>query len=401
MTNIHSNRTLRYYIKVLIAILMPFLILYHSDLSAKEKASGFVFNPKSEYWPTNGWKTSTPEKQGMSSEILTEIFEDIENRDLSIDSLMVVRNGYIVVEANKRHFETLYPIYSSTKSFTSAIIGIALSKGHIKSVDQKISNFYPELLQKNGDSKIASITLKHLLTMSCGFEWPEIQTDYSNIENPVFQMVMSENWVNFLFNKPVTQEPGLEWNYNSGCSHLLFAVLYKTGLDVADFAQKYLFTPLGISNDQYKWRQDSNGMLNGSHDLYMSPRGMAKFGYLYLKGGHWDGEQIIPKSWIEESTKNHMKMNWKLFDADHYGYKWYIQSFGFHSAGYKGQYIFVIPKFELVVVFTSDLIRQELGEPIDLVKNYIVPAADASKPLPENQKAITILNSKIERFIGN
>lgn len=116
----------------------------------------------------------------------------------------------------------------------------------------------------------------------------------------------------------------------------------------------------------------------------MNPRDMAKFGYLYLKGGHQDGEQIIPISWIEESTKKHMKMTWGRFIADHYGYKWYIQSFGFHSTGYKGQYIFVIPKFELVIVFTSSLMRKEIGEPIEMVKNYIVPAVKASKQLPEN-----------------
>ena len=94
-------------------------------------------------------------------------------------------------------------------------------------------------------------------------------------------------------------------------------------------------------------------------------------------------------------------MNWRIFFADYYGFNWYIQSFGFHSAGYKGQYIFVIPKFELVVVFTSSLIRHDIGEPINLVKNFIVPAVNATELLPENEKEITRLNSKIERFIGN
>ncbi|MGD2270745.1 MAG: hypothetical protein PVI06_10145, partial [Desulfobacterales bacterium] len=122
-----SNRPSHNYLTVLLVILIHLLILLPSELWAKEQSSGFVFYPKSDYWPTKGWKISTPEYQGMSSEILVKLFEDIENRNLDIDSLMVVRNGYIVVEANKRHFETLYPIYSSTKSFTSAVIGIALS----------------------------------------------------------------------------------------------------------------------------------------------------------------------------------------------------------------------------------------------------------------------------------
>jgi CubicO group peptidase (beta-lactamase class C family) len=384
----------------LLIVFMLILIFLYTDLSANEKTSGFVFNPQSEYWPTKGWKSSTPEKQGMNSKALIEVFEEIEKNDLEVDSLLIVRNGYIVVEANKRHIETLYPIYSSTKSFTSAIIGIALNKGYICSVDQSISEFFPELFQKNINSLKASITLKNLLTMSCGFEWPEVQTDYSNTENPYFQLMQSDNWIKFLLDKPIKEKPGQKFNYNSGCSRLLFEVLYRSGLNVADFAQINLFTPMGILKDQYKWRKTQNGKLNASDALYMSPRNMAKFGYLYLKGGHWEGKQIIPKSWIIESTKRHLKMNWEFFEADDYGYKWYIQSFGFHSAGYNGQFIFVIPKHELVVVFTSHFKQKKMGTAIDLVKAVIIPAVKDLKSLPENEKVTTTLKSKIENFVG-
>jgi CubicO group peptidase (beta-lactamase class C family) len=398
MTIIHSNRTMRYYMTLLLVILMHFLVLIGTDLSAKEKASGFLFNPQSEYWPTKGWKTSTPERQGMSSEVLAGTFEEIEKFNTKIDSLLVVRNGYIVLEANKRYVATLYPIYSSTKSVTSALFGIALSKGYIKSIDQPVTSFFPELLQKNDDSRKAAITLKHLLTMSCGFEWPEVQTGYINPDNPVRQMMISENWVKFILNKPVTQQPGLMFNYNSGCSHLLSAVLNQTGLNVEDFAQQTLFAPLGISTVHYLWGKDPNGIPNGSHGLIMRSHDMAKVGYLYLKGGYWERKQIIPKSWIEESTKKQIEMTWGGFLADHYGYQWYIQPFGFHSLGHQGQYIFVIPKLELVAVFTSSLPGRQIAIPIQLVKTYIISAVKDLKPLPENEKAITALESNIKRF---
>ena len=281
MTNNHSNRTSNYYITVLFFILIPFLIFFHSDLSAKEKASGFVFNPKSEYWPTKGWKTSTPEKQGVSSEKIEEMFRDIKNSDFNIESILIVRNGYIVVEANKRHFENLYPIYSSTKSFTSAVIGIALSKGHIRSVEQTVSNFFPELSQKNDDSKKASITLKHLLTMSCGFEWPEVQTDYFNIDNPVFQMMISENWINFLFSKPVKQEPGLEFNYNSKCTfHLPRS--FGTGKRKKDLLDFWLSNPLGkaLCHHQQKSMKSVINVVQGYEHLFPFPISISYFHFL-------------------------------------------------------------------------------------------------------------------------
>jgi len=237
--------------------------------------------------------------------------------------------------------------------------------------------------------------------MSSGFEWPEHDTDYTNPENPASRMVNSNNWVQFVLNKPVVQEPGSVFNYNSGCSYLLMAALSKVGLDVEDFAQKNLFTPLGISSTEYMWVKVDfpKRILNGSHGLYMRPRDMAKFGYLYLKGGFWGERQIIPKAWVEESTKEQIKITGKIgLLASNYGYQWYIQPYGFHSRGYGGQYIFIIPKYELVVVFTSTLLRPQMGIPVNLVKRKILPAIQSLKPLSENEKATDILKSEIESF---
>lgn len=394
------NRAILYYLIVLPAGLVFIFVFHNPNLFAIETTSTFQFNPHSEYWPTKGWKYSTPEKQGMSSKKLIKVFEEFKNRNLNIKSVLVVRNGYIVVEANRYRSETLHPIYSSTKSVVSAIIGIALDKGHIKDINQTLPKYFPKLWLKYRDKKKASITLKHLLTMSCGFEWPELQISYLNSENPARQMMQSLNTVQYILNKPVKQQPGQNFNYNSGCSHLLLAVLEQTGLDVVEFAHESLFKPMGIPKSQYVWSHDSHGIPNGGYGLSMRPSDMAKFGYLYLKGGNWNGKQIIPRTWVDTSSKKQIAMNWGGFIADHYGYKWYIHPFGFHSLGFMGQYIFVIPKQELVVVFTSGppRSRSHVEMPINLVKSYIVPAVKASQALPEDEKAITILKTKIKEF---
>ena len=402
MAKPHLVRFRRYYLRIYFVILICFLIFLSSGLSAKERNSEFTFNTQSEYWPTYGWKTSTPEMQGMSSKDLIGLFEQIESKKLPINSVLVIRNGYIVAEANIQNSKSsLYQIYSSTKSISSALVGIAITKKYIKSIDQPIIDFFPNLDRNKKAPLLADITLKHLLTMSCGFEWPEIQTSYLSPSNPLVKMLRSQNWNEYLFAQPIIQQPGQLFNYNSGCAHLSLSILRQAGLNVSEFAQKYLFTPLGIEAKHYKWEKDPRGTPNGSHGLHMSPRDMAKFGYLYLKGGFWEGSQIIPKSWVIESTMKHIKMTWGGKKANYYGYYWYVHSLGFHSLGYYGQYIFVIPNHEIVVVFTSRLSPHDILAPIHLLEKYILPAVKNSIPLDENSKAYQMLRSKIKTLYGD
>jgi len=124
-------------------------------------------------------------------------------------------------------------------------------------------------------------------------------------------------------------------------------------------------------------------------------RDMAKFGYLFLKGGHWDNQQIISKHWVEESTKRHIDITGFIgFFLGDYGYQWYIHSFGFHSFGYKGQYIFVIPELEIVAVFISYLQPYQMFDPISLVEDYIIPAAKSNRALADNPEALALLREK-------
>ncbi|MCP4020209.1 MAG: serine hydrolase, partial [Desulfobacteraceae bacterium] len=294
-----------------------------------EKKTKFEFASTSDYWPTKEWKTSTPEEQGMDSRALSGLFDEIKQKSwfkkiqhklfakitkertrdfLYIKGLLVIRNGYIVLEANTIYDKSfLHPSHSSTKSFSSAIFGIALNQGIIKNTDEKVLGYFPDLELENIDAKKAAMTIKHLLTMSSGLQWPEGDTKYSNLENPVRQMKRTDNWVQFVLNQPAICEPGQRFNYNSGCTHVLTAILHKkTQKDLITFAQNNLFTPLGITH--YLWKTSPKGILVGGGGLSMPLRDMGKFGYLYLKGGVWDGRQIIAKNWVEESTKRHMKI---------------------------------------------------------------------------------------------
>ena len=364
---------------VFLISLIAFLVTFSTEAQSKQE----------DYWPTEGWRTATPESQGMNSELLAEMFRYIHNNNIDIDSLLIVRKGYIVTEANKKSPITIYPIGCCTASFSSAVFGIALGKGYIKSIDQKIIDFFPEILNGDTGSKKDSITLKHLLTMSSGLEW----------SHSYEQMMSSNNWAEFVLNKPVIQEPGAIFNYSTGCSYLLMAVLDKAGLDVEDFAQKNLFTPLGISSTEYIWVKDkyNKGILDGGYGLNMRPRDIAKFGYLYLKGGFWDGQQIIPKAWIEESTKEQIKIPRNSFDIN-YGYQWWVSPFGFAAVGFNGQFMVISPEHELVVVLKNNNIFSKGETEIYLGKKYILPAIQTLMPLPENEKATDILKSEIERF---
>ncbi|EPJ52169.1 MAG: hypothetical protein OFPI_15130 [Osedax symbiont Rs2] len=393
-------------IKTVLASFFPFLVFCLASVTnnalAQESTNNTGFNQQIEYWPTNGWRSSTPEQQGMSSAGLSQLFTQIQRRKLDIYSLLVVRNGYIVVEANKGEIDNTYPIYSSTKSITSALVGIAIDKGLIRSVEQRV---YP-LLSVSPDKiqeQKSVLQIKHLLNMSCALQWPEIALGYAAPNNPIFQMMRSNNWVDYALQKSMSTVPGKEFNYNSGCSHLLSAIIDKTsrrstGLSAEEFAQAQLFSPLGISKRQYNWRRDPQGIVYGGSGLSMRPRDMAKIGQLFLTKGHWQGKQIIARSWVEQSTKEKISLPWQGMVAEHYAYQWYVQPFGFNSLGYKGQYIFVLPALNIVVVVTANLDQQQFVAPIQLVKDFVVPAAILEGKLVHKLQVQRQLTRQLKHF---
>ncbi|MFQ5833362.1 MAG: serine hydrolase domain-containing protein [Candidatus Thorarchaeota archaeon] len=330
-----------------------------------------------DYWPTTGWRESTPYLQGMSEVRLNSMSDYIAAEDYSINSMVIVRHGYIVLEEylNPQYdMTTRFQIYSCTKSFISALVGAAIEEGLIAGVDQKVVSFFPNRTFDNMDSRKENITLGDLLTMTPGLEWHELDISYSNGSNSFNLMYNSPDWVQYILDRPVVQEPGEVWNYNSGASHILSVILQNLSSgspgEYLDWVISNIYDPLGIGH--LTWYDDPQGNYFGGSGMQLTPREMAKFGYLFLNNGTWDGEQILSEEWIEVSTRSHAQLS----GTTHYGYQWWVYpGIGMYAAhGYRGQNIIIVPEHDIVVVFTSSLAEDQWPFPY-MVSEYIIPSA--------------------------
>ena len=331
------------------------------------------------------WKTSTPEEQGMDSSTLLEMFEYVEKQPSGIHSLLIVRNGYIVLEAyyHPHTWDQKHIINSCTKTFVSALTGIAISKGFIKDVDSNVLDYFPEYNISNNDELKKGIKIKHLLTMTSGIDWP--QYGPNNISD---RMGKSDDWIKFILDRPMASKPGDQTNYSNGDSHLLSAIIQKTtGKTALDFGWDHFFTPLGISD--VTWYRDPQGVNIGSATIYIIPRDMAKFGYLYLNKGKWGGKSIVPADWIDTSFQSHTKMPTKGGPVD-YGYYWWLYpERGLYEAwGGQGQRIGVFPELNIVTVMTSDIPTDSPRSPFfSNIYEYIVESVKSSNALPPDAAA--------------
>lgn len=337
-----------------------------------------VFAQTPDYWPTEEWRTSTPEEQGMHSSILADMMERIQG-SYQIDSVLVVRNGYVVLDAYFWPFSKgqKHIIHSCTKSVMSALIGIAIDKGYIKNVNQPVMEFFPDRTLSNLNALKQSITLENLLTMTSGLK---CRDSYLYSWAGLSEMTTSNDWAQYVLDLPMAKAPGEKFEYCNGVSHLLSVIIQNmTKMKTSDFARKHLFEPLGIAD--VGWTINSQGIDVGYGHMWLKPQDMAKIGWLYLNKGRWGNKQIVSSTWVEASTRGHIDAT--LYDQ--YGYQWWIDSAGFYMAvGYKGQFIFVIPEKNIVAVFTSDLPSRYFPAPRKFLNEYVIPAAASFKPLHSN-----------------
>jgi len=236
-------------------------------------------------WPTEEWQYSTPIDQGMSIRTLNEFFDAVNRY---VDSVLVIRNGYIVFEQNSANFviDSKHHLFSATKSVLSMLIGIAIDKGYIKGVDQRVLDFFPDRTILNLDERKEALTLKHLLTMSSGFDCPDLGNE------TVGQLMGSWDWDQFALDLPMSGNPGDSYQYCNANTHLLSTILTKaTGMSALDFAHEHLFGPLGITDVRWDSDHSDRGRSIGFTGLWMSPQDLAKLGLLYLEGGVWEDEQ--------------------------------------------------------------------------------------------------------------
>ncbi|MCJ7823938.1 MAG: beta-lactamase family protein [Anaerolineales bacterium] len=346
-----------------------------------------------QYWPTAGWRSSTPEVQGMDSDLLGEMLATIQEQNYEIDSVTIVRNGYLVVDASIHPFSSTskHNIFSCTKSVVSALVGIAIDQGTIDGLQQPVLSIFPQRTVANRDANKDAMTLEHLLSMTTGFR---CQDSYLYRWSGLNQMGESEDWVQFVLDLPMEGEPGERFEYCNGASFLLSAIIQETtGMSAIEFAQEHLFGPLGISD--VEWSSNPQGISIGYSELRMHPHDMAKIGYLYLNEGRWDEEQIVSSAWVKASTRKYISATLE----DGYGYQWWIDDSGMYLAlGYGGQFIFILPEKEMVVVFTSSLEESDFYIPQTLLNEFIIPAATASSTLPDNPEGSARLESLLEEL---
>ena len=343
-----------------------------------------------DYWPTVEWLNSTPEEQGMDSARLQQMVDHIEDEDLDIHSLILVRHGYVVLEehfdlwqgqSRTQGIDGTHYLYSVTRSFTSSLVGLAIDNGYIDNTSQTLLSFFPNHTVGNLDERKERITLRDLLTMRTGLPWDETSAPFTNPANGIYQLNYNmSGGVQFMLDRPMEYEPDEVFHYNTGASHLLSGIVQETtNMTSFDFANETLFTPLGI--DTFYWLTDRQGVYMGGYDLLLSPLDMAKFGYLFLNNGTWDGEQVISSNWVNESTSTVTTLS----STRGYAYQWWtMPDLGvYFAAGLYGQYIFVSPEHDLVAVFTSGYSSGDSDENPSMFRDFILDAVtDIQTTLP-------------------
>lgn len=323
-------------------------------------------------WPQEEWTMSTLEEHCLDRakvEMAAWYFE----QNYATSSLLIVRHGELVYE--KYFLPTIKPerrmhIFSITKSFLSALVGIAMDQGQLDSLDHKVVEYFPEYFYPTTDPRMQQMTLRHLLTMSAGFVWMED----GSIEE---RWMESGNLVEAAINLKLQETPGTGFNYSSANTQLLSAVLTKiVGEPLRGYAQRNLFSPLGISATDWDWGADDQGYYLGGWGMNLQPRDLARFGYLYLNDGYWDGKQVVSSDWVQQSTSKQIS----AFPGMDYGYLWWVHQgkdpVVYEALGYGGQSLYIVPELDLVVVVTANV--EGLGgapDPGSTIYEYIVKAA--------------------------
>jgi len=341
-----------------LSLVIMLLVLHISSVYPESPA---ISSNSISYFPDDEWTATMPEEQGMSSAVLDEMMQFIEDSEAPIQGLVITRNGYIVKEQywNYNTENSTHHIFSCTKSFTGTLIGIAIKEGFIDNVSHRVLDFFPEMTIENMDSRKGNMTLEHVLTMTTGLDWNEWNISYTHPDNMYNQMFGSGNPIQFFLDLPTVYDPGTHWMYTTGASHLLSAIIQQvTNMTTRDFAEEYLFEPLNMTIGG--WNIDPQGINNGGTQLYVTPRTMAKLGLLYLNNGTWDGREILTEEYVTQATTSQI---YAQPDFD-YGYQWWIDTTRdiYSARGSEGQYIFVAPEANVVISITAN--ADEGGEDI-------------------------------------
>ena len=311
-----------------------------AGFGSTEALAGDLDRPPPRY--ADGWQVANPSEAGFDPDALARLTEDIRNGAIqNVHAVLVERKGRLVYEAYFKGAdeswgrslgvvqhgpETLHDLRSVTKSVTSLLLGIALGPDFTDGLDRPITEFFPDRAGDFGDG-LEKVTLKHVLTMTAGLEWNEMDVPYTSRDNDELRLYFTDDPTGLILKRPVTGTPGARWYYNGGLTHLLAGIIQRqSGQRLNDFVEQKLFAPLGI--EDYEWMRSqiwpSSEPPSAASGLRMRARDLAKIGSLVLQDGIWQGKRLIPAGWIEASlTRAVETIPWDPSGTFGYGFMWY------------------------------------------------------------------------------
>jgi len=304
---------------------------------------------------SDDWKVSTPEAQGLDPMLVAEMYYHAAELE-TIYGLLVIKNGHLVAEKyfNEASVDELSKRASVTKSYTSALVGIALEQGYLSSLEQKMLDFFPDVANQITDPRKEQITIREMLQMRAGYPWEE--TDAA-----LWDALWSGEYLSDIVNIPLTADPGTAFQYSNLTSHWLGIIVARAaGTDLKSFGEEHLFSPIGVEVGD-DWNRDLDGYYIGCGDIQFTARDMAKFGLLYLNGGKYEGKQIISTDWVQDSLQTYSEKAWD--NIGHlrnigYGYQWWSAKVGKHDInfawGHGGNLIVLVDEPDMVIVVTAD-----------------------------------------------
>lgn len=331
---------------------MGLMILMLSGCHSDATSPNSTPNPKFTYRDPYPWPTSTPASQGLDTNKMAAALNEIRANSFIL-SFLVLRNDTLVVEYyNRFSKDNDFEIHSASKSFTSALMGIAIDRGLIRSVQENILSYFPDFDTTGIDLRKRSWTIENFLTMRSGIDWDE-NADHTAL------FTDNVNWMYTTLKLPLKYAPGTQYIYTTPNVNLLSGIITRTsGMPTYDFAERYLFTPLKIS--VRAWLTDPQGVYAGGTGMRFTSRDLARLGQLYLHNGTIDGTQIISRQWIQQTlvSRNPGNRTWGDLQSVNYGYLWWnnydARDSLFMAAGFAGQFVFVIPSKNMIVVTIGD-----------------------------------------------
>ena len=343
----------------------------------------------------DGWTISHLEDLQIDVARMEAFMDGVKDGTYSgIDAVAIARNGQLgFYELTRSTFDQFDPfvnntnlsvhiLHSSTKSFISALVGIAHEEGFLPDLDASMIDYFDYGPYENWDDRKRDITIRNTLTMQLGLQWDEWSSPYGSSENSLSKLYANAPfYTRALFNLPMAADPGTTYVYNTGASMALGELVERAvGMRLEDYAELKLFEPMQIT--EAKWEVLLNSIPNTGGGLFLNARSMVKFGQLYLDDGVWNGQQILTPEWVADSLARAVLLNWD--NTSGYGYQWWLGEFisqgrqyEFYSTrGYGGQFIFVVPELELVVAFQARNYGNDTlyALPFQLMEDHILPA---------------------------